>query len=174
MDKDKVNSKNVQSSFQSSRKWTSRGGDWRLMCEIDSNGNQKLLGRPEKTVLNEGIPLCETKYHGIADPRRQSSLYEAPMRRTLELPQWAYRYWEETKGECLNTILENYNASKTTISCTPRSQASTGRDGIHSDSSEKIKDSNVTLLTEQKLDHVDISAGVSLTSNGLLQKSAST
>jgi hypothetical protein len=143
------------------------------MFEEENNGNQKSSGRPEKTVLNQGIPLCETRYHSIPDPRRKSPLYEVSVCRTLELPHWAYPYWEETKGECLRTILENYNASRISISYTPRSQASTGRDELPCDSSEKIKASSATLLSEQKLDPADIPVEVSLTSNSCVKDSSS-
>ncbi|XP_024523733.1 histone-lysine N-methyltransferase ATXR3 [Selaginella moellendorffii] len=58
-------------------RWTSKGGDWKLLHPDGQNY--------VKVVLNEGSLLCERSHYGV-DPRRQVQVSERPK---FELPQWA-------------------------------------------------------------------------------------
>lgn len=156
-----------QSTFQSSRMWTSRGGDWKLMYQMENTMIAKGLvssGRPEKLVLNKAKPLCEKTYHRLPDPRRGSALYEAPISQTLELPPWAYRYWD-AMGEYYNTAFENLNAI-----CTPRSQVSTPKDVSSLESLKKLKFNNVNFVSDQKLEEsLAVNSSVATSTLGHLQ-----
>ncbi|MCO5550473.1 hypothetical protein L7F22_003960 [Adiantum nelumboides] len=144
-----------QSSFQSSRIWTCRGGDWKLMFQMDASAKALLgSGRPEKLVLNNGKPLCTRISGRLVDPRRGSVLYEVANSRRLELPSWAYRFWEvlgeygsSTAEKCLNTVPATFLSA-------PRSQVATSRDSALSEASEKPKVEKPSALTEQKLDEI--------------------
>ena len=118
------------------------------------------MGKREKIVLNKGIPLCERRHCQVSDPRIQSSLYGVSTCRTFEMPQWAYQYWEETKGVCVNTLLEKCKTIQTSISCTPRSQILTPTDSVDFDSSKKNKSNKVIPLSEGNLDDANSVEGV--------------
>ncbi|KAI5060431.1 hypothetical protein GOP47_0024851, partial [Adiantum capillus-veneris] len=142
-----------QSSFQSSRMWTCRGGDWKLMFEIDASAKAiPGSGRPEKLVLNRGKPLCTRQCGRLPDPRRGSVLYGVTNSRRLELPSWAYRYWEVMGEYCSSTAEKSLNAVPATFLSTPRSQVATPKDFSFTEASKKPKLDKVTSLSDQKLD----------------------
>eukprot|EP00250_Pteridium_aquilinum_P014016 c21723_g1_i2 orf=471-7637(-) len=139
-----------QSGFQSSRMWTSRGGDWKLMYQTENASNPKGLMRPEKLVLNRSKPLCERTHHRLPDPRRGSALYECSISRTLDLPPWAQRYWE-AMGEYCSKTFENLNAFSASL-CTPRSQVSTPKDVSSLEGSKKLKLNKLSFVPDQRLE----------------------
>ncbi|KAH7365252.1 hypothetical protein KP509_18G017200 [Ceratopteris richardii] len=134
------------SAFQSSQSWTSGGGDWKLMLQGESASvkSSQNTGRPEKKVLNHGMPLCGTVHDGLVDPRIGSVLYDVPNSRMLELPFWAYRYWESS------------SAGMTTPSYMPTSKSQVGKSKESSTfdnlKNQKIEKANSS--SEQKMEEV--------------------
>lgn len=165
-------------SFQSARKWTSRGGDWKLMCRTENSATVKgqvniERSVKERVVLNGGIPLCESRHSSLPDPRKQPrepSLCDGSAWRILELPPWAPCF-REVKGEFRETGFENmmrphqpFNATSKLALSTPKSQASTHiahfsspKGGAHSEVPKKTKAAQVNTASDQKVESNSVS-----------------